>query len=90
MAAQDLAEGDARAGAPQTAPPPCTRQQQHLLRRWLQRTGRSEEDILRHYRLTRLEELPALTAARILEQLIRLDHDARRVRRRDGPEAEAR
>jgi hypothetical protein len=62
MAAQDQAEGDARAGAAQTTPPPCTPQQQHLLRRWLQRTGRREEEILRHYRLTRLEELPALTA----------------------------
>jgi hypothetical protein len=89
MAAQDQAEGEARTGAPQTTPPPCTRQQQHLLRRWLQRTGRSEEEILRHYRLTRLEELPALAAARILERLIRLDHDARQVRRRDGPEAGA-
>jgi hypothetical protein len=46
--------------------------------------------ILRHYRLTRLEELPALTATRILERLIRLDHDARQVRRREGGEAGAR
>jgi hypothetical protein len=84
MAAQE------QAGSTQTTPPPCTPQQQHLLRRWLQRTGRSEEEILRHYRLTRLEELPALTATRILERLIRLDHDARQVRRRDGGEAEAR
>ena len=54
---------------------------------WLQRTGRSEEEILRHYRLTSLEELPALTATRILERLIRLDHDTCQVRRRDGGEA---
>jgi hypothetical protein len=60
------------------------------VRRWLQRTGRSEEEILRHYRLTRLEELPAPTATRILERLIRLDHDARQVRRQDGGEAGAR
>jgi hypothetical protein len=39
--------------------------------------------------LTRLEELPAPTASRILERLIRLDHDARQVRRRDGGEAGA-
>ena len=77
-------------GATQTTPPLCTPQQQHLLRRWLQRTGRSEEEILQHYRLTRLEELPALTANRLLERLIRLDHDARQVRRRDGGEAGAR
>ena len=89
MAAQDQAEGDARAGATQTTPPPCTPQQQHLLRRWLQRTGRSEEEILRHYRLTRLEELPARTATRLLERLIRLGHDARQVQRRDGGEAGA-
>jgi hypothetical protein len=50
--------------------------------------GRQGE-ILRHYRLTSLEELPALTATRILERLIRLDHDARQVRRRDGGEAGA-
>jgi hypothetical protein len=55
-----------------------------------QQTGRGEEEILRHYRLTGLEELPALTANRILERLIRLDHDARQVRRRDGGEAGAR
>jgi hypothetical protein len=60
------------------------------VRRWLQRAGRSEEEILRHYRLTRLEELPAPTATRILERLIRLDHDARQVRRQDGGEAGAR
>jgi uncharacterized membrane protein len=87
MAAQE------HAGSTQTtpnAPPACTPQQQRLLRRWLQRTGRSEEEILRHYHLARLEELPALTATRILERLIRLDHDARQVRRRDGPEAGAR
>jgi hypothetical protein len=90
MAAQEQAEGEARAGSTQSARPACTPQQQHLLRRWLQRTGRSEEEILRHYRLTRLEELPALTATRILERLIRLDHDARQVRRPHGPEAEAR
>jgi hypothetical protein len=78
-----------QAGATQSMPPPCTRGQQHLLRRWLQRTGRSEAEILRHYRLTRLEELPALTATHILERLIRLDHDARQVRRRDGGEAGA-
>jgi hypothetical protein len=84
------AEGDTRAGATQTAPPPCTRQQQDLLRRWLQRTGRSEEEILRHYGLTRLEELPALTANRLLERLIRLDHDARQARRRNGGKAGAR
>jgi hypothetical protein len=71
-------------GSTQATPPD---EQQHLLRRWLQRTGRSEEEILRHYRLTSLEELPALTATRILERLIRLDHDARQVRRRDGGEA---
>jgi hypothetical protein len=87
MAAQDQAEGDARAGATQTARPACTPQQQHLLRRWLQRTGRSEEEILRHYRFTCLEELPALTAARILEWLIRRDHDARQVRSPHSPEA---
>ena len=57
------------------------------IRCWLQRTSRSEEEILRHYRLTSLEELPALTATRILERLIRLDHDTRQVRRRDGGEA---
>jgi hypothetical protein len=79
MAAQDQAEGDTRAGATQITPPPCTPRQQHLLRRWLQRTGRTEEEILRHYGLTRLEELPALTANRILERLIRLDHDARSI-----------
>jgi hypothetical protein len=90
MAAQDQAEGDARAGSTQTTPPPpCTPQQQQLLRRWLQRTGRSEEEILRHYGLTRLEELPALTANRLLERLIRLDHDARQARRRDGGKAGA-
>jgi hypothetical protein len=77
-------------GPTQSARLACTPQQQHLLRRWLKRTGRSEEEILRHYRLTRLEELPALTANRILERLIRLDHDARQVRRRDGGEAGAR
>jgi hypothetical protein len=86
---QNQAEGDARVGATQTTPPPCTPQQQHLLRRWLQRTGRSEEEILRHYRLTRLEELPARTATRLLERLIRLGHDARQVQRRDGGEAGA-
>jgi hypothetical protein len=90
MATQDQAESDTRAGATRTTPPPCTRQQLHLLRRWLQRTGRSEEEILRHYQLTRLEELPALTAARILERLIRLDHDARSLRRPHSPEAGAR
>jgi hypothetical protein len=90
---RDRLAAQEQAGATQTTPhgpPACTPQQQRLLRRWLQRTGRSEEEILQHYRLTRLEELPALTATRILEQLIRLDHDARQVRRRDGGEAGAR
>jgi hypothetical protein len=83
MAAQEQGEPTQSTGRA------CTPQQQHLLRRWLQRTGRSEEEILRHYRLSRLEELPALTAARILEQLIRLDHDARQVRRPHSPQAGA-
>jgi hypothetical protein len=51
--------------------------------------GLHEEEILQHYRLSRLEELSALTAARILERLIRLDHDARQVRRPHSPQAGA-
>jgi hypothetical protein len=87
---RDRLAAQEQAGSTPSTPPACTPQQQHLLRRWLQRTGRSEEEILRHYGLARLEELPALTANCILERLIRLDHDARQVRRRDGGNAEAR
>ena len=54
----------------------CTPEERRDIRMWLKMTGRSEAEILQHYRIDRVEDLPSPSANRVIRCLMEIRRGA--------------